>query len=98
MSSILKALKKLENEVPEQNVVHFWPQKKHTKKTTQKRVQDNLRFNKYFFIIFAAVVLALATGLILNRKPWEKTPELVAKTVIKPIKPASLSGSLCLSG
>lgn len=90
MSSILKALKKLEKGVPKQNEVHFWLQKKHTKITAQKRVKNNLRFNKYFFIIFVAMVLSLGAGLIFSRKPWEKTPALVAKTVIKPIKPHSL--------
>ena len=92
MSSILKALKKIESELPEKGETLFLQQEIDTQKIIHKRIKNNLRFNKQFFIIFAAIILAAGGGLVLGRKPWEKVPSPVAKTETKHSKPLSRIG------
>jgi len=92
VSSILKALKKIESELPEKSETRFRQQEIGTQKIIHKRIKNNLRFNKQFFIIFAAIILAAGGGLVLGRKLWEKVPSPVAKTEIKHSKPLSRIG------
>lgn len=92
MSSILKALKKIESEFPGKSETRFRQQEIDTQKIIHKRIKNNLRFNKQFFIIFAAIILAAGGGLVLGRKPWEKVPSPAAKTETKHSKPLSRIG------
>ncbi len=90
MSSILKALKKLENGFSEQREIRPSLQKRRTKKAIHHRVTGTWLYNQRFFIIFAVVILAVGGWLILNRKPREEGTVLVAKTEIKPVKSVDL--------
>lgn len=94
MSSILKALKKIEREFPEKSEIRFWQQEINTQKIVHKHMKDNLRFTKHFFIFLAAIILAAGGGLVLGRKPWEKVPSLVAKTETLPPKPSNHTSAM----
>ena len=87
MSSILKALKKIESELPEKSETRFRQQEIGRQKIIHKRIKDNLRLKKQFFIIFAAIILAAGGGLVLGRKPWEKVPSPATKTDTEHTKP-----------
>ncbi len=86
MSSILKALKKLENGFSEQREIRPRLQKRLKKKAIHQRVIGTWLYNKRFFIIFAVVILAVGGWLVLNRKPREEGQTLVAKTTTKPVE------------
>lgn len=90
MSSILKALKKLENGFSEQREIRSRLQKRPTKKAIHQRVIGTWLYNKRFFIIFAVVILTFGGWLVLNRKPREEGKILVAKTITKPVKSVDL--------
>ena len=79
MSSILKALKKLENQAEDQNHVRFWRPKNHTQNDGHEQINGHLRFKKRYVIIFAGFVFAVGAGLILSQKLHEKKPELITK-------------------
>lgn len=87
MSSILKALKKIESELPEKSEIQFRKQEIDTQKIVHKRITDNLPLKKQFFVIFAAIILAAGGGLVLGRKSWEHLPSPVTKTDIEHTKP-----------
>ena len=87
MSSILKALKKIESELPEKGEIQFRQQEIDAKKNVHKRIMDNLRFKKQFFIIFAAIILAAGGGLVLGRKSREPIPSPATKTDTEQTKP-----------
>ncbi|MBW1700499.1 MAG: general secretion pathway protein GspB [Deltaproteobacteria bacterium] len=73
MSSILKALKKLEKEFPQQDEAVSWPQKIYTKKAISKHAKGTWRFNKFISVFFVTVILAAGVWLILSQKPlWMK--------------------------
>ena len=89
MSSILKALKKLENQATDQNRVRFWRPKNHMQSDDHEPTNGHLRFKKRYVIIFAGLVFAVGAGLILNQKLHEKKPELITKkeaTLQKPVR------------
>ncbi|MGB2928713.1 MAG: general secretion pathway protein GspB [Desulfobacterales bacterium] len=92
MSSILKALKKIESELPEKSEIQFRQKEIDTQKITHKRITDKLRLKKQFFAIFAAIILAAGGGLVLGRKPWEHIPSPAAKTETEHTKPLSRIG------
>jgi hypothetical protein len=94
LSSILKALKKIEREFPEKNEIRSWQQEINTQKIVHKRMKDHLRFTKHFFIFLVAIILAAGGGLILGRKPWEKVPSLIAKTETLPPKPSNHTSAM----
>ena len=94
MSSILKALKKIEREFPEKSEIRSWQQEINTQKIFHKRMKDNLRFTKHFFIFLVAIILAAGGGLILGRKPWEKVPSPIAKTETLPPKPSNHTSAM----
>lgn len=79
MSSILKALKKLENQATEQNHVRFWRPKNHIQNDAHEQINGHLRFKKRYAIIFAGLVFAVGAGFILSQKLYEKKPELITK-------------------
>jgi len=94
LSSILKALKKIEREFPEKSEIRSWQQEINTQKIFHKRMKDNLRFTKHLFIFLVAIILAAGGGLILGRKPWEKVPSPIAKTETLPPKPSNHTSAM----
>jgi hypothetical protein len=73
VSSILKALKKLEKEFPQQDEVVSWPQKIDTKKAISKHAKGDWIFKKFISVFFVAVILAAGAWLFLSQKPfWVK--------------------------
>jgi hypothetical protein len=90
LSSILKALKKLENQAEDQNHVRFWRPKNHTLNDGHEQINGHLRFKKRYVIIFAGFVFAVGAGLILSQKLHEKKPELITKKEDIQQKPARL--------
>ena len=86
MSSILKALKKLENGFSEQREIQPGVQKRLGEKAIHQRVVGTWFYNKRFFIISAVVILVVGGWLVLNLKPREKGQALVAKTTTKPVE------------
>lgn len=99
MSSILKALKKLEKEVPQQSVEQPLLQEIDTKKTISQHVRRYL-LNRLFFVLFAAVTLTVGGWLAFSHKLFlperpspghvvpAKTDKKVAKTAPIPIRKA----------
>jgi len=79
LSSILKALKKLENQVTDKNHVRSWQPKTQIPIDDHKQINDHPRFKKRNVIIFAGVIFAVGAGLILSQKLYEKKPELITK-------------------
>lgn len=70
MSSILKALKKLENEGSQRAEDPATPKKLDTKKAINKRVKGTWLFYKFFSILFVVIVLLIGGGLILSQKSF----------------------------
>jgi len=79
LSSILKALKKLENQATDQNHVPFWRPQNHLQNDDHGQLNGHLSFKKRYVIIFAAFVLAVGVGLILIQKLNEKKTVLITK-------------------
>lgn len=90
MSSILKALKKLDEQATDQNHVRFWRSRNHMQNDDHERITGHLRFKKHYVIIFAGLVLAVGAGLILSQKLHEKKPELITKKEAMLEKPVRL--------
>ncbi len=70
MSSILKALKKLEKESPYQDEAVTWPQKIDTKKAISKHTRGGWIFKKFISVFFVAVILAAGVWLYFSQKPF----------------------------
>ena len=79
MSSILKALKKIENQATDQNHVRFWRPQNHIQNDDHEQLYGHLRLKKRYVIIIAGLVLAFGAGLILSQKLYEKKPVLITK-------------------
>ena len=69
MSSILKALKKLEKEAPPQSEDQPFAQEIDTKKTLSQHVRKYQLFNKFFLASGAAVILIIGGWLIFGHRP-----------------------------
>jgi len=69
LSSILKALKKLEKEAPQQSEEQPLLQEIDAKKTISQHVKRHLLFNKLFFVLLAAVTLTIGGWLVFSHKP-----------------------------
>jgi len=80
LSSILKALKKLENEVSVKGDIRSSLHPSHSKVPMRKRKPSDPSWEKRVFIIFMILILIVGSGLILIFKPWEKQPA-VTKTM-----------------
>jgi len=80
LSSILKALKKLENEAPVKSDIGSSQHKFYTKKSIHKRIKSALPSNKHLLIIFTTLLLMVGSGLTLTFKPWKKQLSPTAKT------------------
>ncbi len=91
MSSILKALKKLENQDTDKNHVRFWRPKNHMQNAGHEQINGQLRLKKRYVIIFSGLVFAVGAGLILSQKLHETKPELTAKKEVALQKPARLN-------
>ena len=94
MSSILKALKKLENTHPEQNDRLFRSQRTHLLKTTPRPARGVWFFTKWFLVIFAVLALSAGAWLILGKKPPEKALHRTAKQEAEPEKSTPLPGKM----
>ena len=79
MSSILKALKKLESQATEQNHVRIWRPKDHVQNDDHEQINGHPHFKKGYVIIFAGLVLAAGAGFILSNKLYEKKSTLITK-------------------
>ena len=80
MSSILKALRKLENQAADKNHVRFRrPKTQMPIGGDHKQINDHPRLKKRNVIIFAGFVFAVGAGLILSQKLYEKKPQLITK-------------------
>lgn len=91
MSSILKALKKLENEFPEQNRIRFRPQKRRIIQAIYQRVKVPRFSIGCFFFIFSLMVLSVGGWLISKGQYRDKEPEFIAIKEIKPEKSTVIS-------
>jgi len=73
VSSILKALKKLEKEFPQQEQTVSWPQKVDTKKALSRRTKGSWMRKKLISVFCVTVLLAAGVWLFLSHKPtWIK--------------------------
>jgi hypothetical protein len=91
LSSILKALKKLENQAADQNHVRFQRPKNHMQNIVgHEQINGHLRLKKRHVIIFTGLVFAVGSGLILSQKLYEKMPEFITKKETVLEQPARL--------
>lgn len=90
MSSILRALKKIENQAADQDQFRFSQPKNHILKDGHEQIYGRLRVNKRYVIIFVGLVFIVGAGLVLGQKFHERTPKLVAKKVAVGVKSARL--------
>lgn len=72
MSSILKALKKLENETLPHGNDQSWSQKIDTRKAINRRMKGPWLFNRLVFVLFIAIVVVVVSLLILEKGPYFK--------------------------
>ena len=91
MSSILKALKKLESQAKDQNHVRIWRSKNHVQNDDHGQIKGRPYLKKGYVIIIAGLVLAGGAGLILTNKGYEKKPQLITKKETILEKPALLA-------
>jgi hypothetical protein len=90
LSSILKALKKLENQATDQSHGLFWQPKNHKQNDDHEQITGHRRLKKRYVIIFAGLVFAVGAGLILSQKLHERKPQLITKKEATLQKPARL--------
>jgi hypothetical protein len=79
LSSILKALKKLENQATDQSHGLFWQPKNHKQNDDHEQITGHRRSKKRYVIIFTGLVFAVGAGLILSQKLHERKPQLITK-------------------
>ncbi|HSQ85463.1 MAG TPA: hypothetical protein VLM43_12145, partial [Desulfobacterales bacterium] len=91
MSSILKALKKLESQAKDQNHVRIWRPKNHVQKDGHDQIKGHPYLKKGYVIIIAGLVLTAGAGLILSNKRYEKKPQLITKKETIHEKPVFLA-------
>jgi hypothetical protein len=97
LSSILKALKKLENQAADQNRFRFWRPQNHMFKDNHEQISSRLHIQKHHVIILAGFVLAFGAGLALNQKLHKRKSKLVAKKEVlhrESVHPLPKKGSL----
>jgi cytoskeletal protein RodZ len=82
LSSILRALKRIEKEAPPPDESHPWQREIDTKKTITSRVKRRWLYNKLIKILVIVIFFAAAGWLLFSQRQW-----LVAK--IRPEKPAT---------
>jgi hypothetical protein len=79
LSSILKALKKLESQATDQNHVGIWRPKNHVQNNGHDQIKGHLYLKKGYVIILAGLVLAAGAGVFLSKKRYENKPKLITK-------------------
>jgi len=79
LSSILKALKKLESQATDQNHVRIWRPKNHVQTDDREQINGHPYLKKGYVIILAGLVLAAGAGLILSNMLYEKKPQSITK-------------------
>lgn len=84
MSSILKALKKLENGAPEKSETLFWHPTKPAGKPVDRRSLGRFGAKKRFLLILTLLVIAFFIGLTLSLKMRPKAPD-VATSIKSPV-------------
>lgn len=82
MSSILTALKKLENQAKNKSPVRLGQEKNQEQPPRLQRMKDQLRLNKRYLILLAVLVLAGIAGITLHPKIRHNHQVLTAKTKI----------------
>jgi hypothetical protein len=82
LSSILRALKRIEKEAPPPDDSHPWPRTIDTKKTITSRIKKAWLYNKLIKILVIVIIIAAAGWLLFSQRQW-----IVAK--IMPGKPAT---------
>lgn len=74
MSSILKALKKVENDSPQQEIIPSFPQTIDTKKTVQRRARGIQRLHRLLFVCLFMLILGGATWFLLDNPDRFRRP------------------------
>jgi Type II secretion system protein B len=82
LSSILTALKKLENQAKNKSPVRFREQKNKEQPPKTRRMIEGLRVNKRYLIILAGLIFAGAAGITLSQKIRSHHPKVGAKTMV----------------
>jgi hypothetical protein len=90
LSSILKALKKLENQAKNNSPSRFRQQKDQQQNIQRQRLSDHLRANKRYLIILAGLIIAAAAGITLNQKVRYNNQKVAQKTKVGVIKETRL--------
>jgi hypothetical protein len=90
LSSILKALKKLETESAGNSDLRSRPSLSQTQKTARHRVRESLFFHKGILAVSLVVILAGGAWFIFSRKAPEKPLEPVAKSKTEHKKAAAV--------
>ncbi len=98
LSSILKALKKLESEAPEKSEIRSWSSKRFSQDTSPSRTKSGLGFKKQSLIILLSVtILLVGGGLVVFRKDPGKLTTVTQRTEIKPTKQIPFTDQRALS-
>ena len=69
MSSILKALKKVERETSNQDGLKTWPKEVDAKDVINKHAKRRWLFNRFSSVLFGAAIIAILGWAFLNQKP-----------------------------
>jgi hypothetical protein len=88
LSSILKALKKLESQATDQNHVRIRRPKSNMQHDDHEQINGRPHFKKGYVIIFAGLVFAAGAGFILSNKFYEKKSTSITKKEAIVEKPA----------
>ena len=86
MSSVLKALKKLEGIQPLEEDVMTLPQKITAKEAINKRVKGHWIFNRAISIMLIVVITAFGTWLLLSHGPFLAKEKTTVMSPPEPIK------------
>jgi hypothetical protein len=70
LSSILRALKRVEKEAPPPDDYHPWPRTIDTKKTITSRVKKKWLYSKLIKLLLIVIIIALAGWLLFSQRQW----------------------------
>lgn len=88
MSSVLKALKKLESIQPQEDEPKTLPQKITAKEAINKRVKGHWIFNRALSVVMIAIITAFGTWLVLSHGPFLAKEKAPVANQPEPIKDA----------
>jgi hypothetical protein len=83
LSTILKALKRIDQTTPPPDDLQAWPPKIDTQKTVKARAQKIWLYRKVYLALILTVVLIAAGWLVYSQKDWLATRILPQKTLPK---------------